>query len=61
VDRELTFPEAMELIEHWQDYPPPHVCIRAYMGIETKKTKPAGEYTEQEVQAFLSELGGICG
>jgi len=61
VDGELTLPEAMELIEYWSEYPPPHVCIRAYLGIDNKKAKPVEQCSEQELQAFLTELGGITG
>jgi hypothetical protein len=51
----------MELMEYWGDYPPPHLLLRAYMGIGKEKAKPGKELdqcTDNEFSDFLGMVNG---
>lgn len=50
----LTLPQATELTDYWADFPPLHLMVKNYMGIESKgKAKPK---TQQSNEAELRAL-----
>lgn len=34
----MTLPQVEELLDYWQDHPPVHVLVAAYLGFEPPKT-----------------------
>ena len=59
---QLTLWEANELFTYWQDYPPTHALVAAYLGLgrnrATKSSRASGDF-EELAQAIIAAGGSI--
>ena len=55
----MTLPEVQELLDYWQECPPTHVLVAAYLGHKGKKSsKISKDEQDTAVSAFIGMLGG---
>ena len=54
VQDQLDIPSLMALSSYWESFPPVHVLVAAYLGIEPKRKKTNGVRANDE--ATLAEL-----
>ncbi|HET9183252.1 MAG TPA: hypothetical protein VFP59_14035 [Candidatus Angelobacter sp.] len=61
IDR-LTLWEANDLFTYWQDYPPTHVLVAAYLGLSrsrSRKSSRASSDFEELAQAIIAAGGSV--
>ena len=52
------WPEVQDLLDYWQENPPLHVMVRAYLGIEPPDQEDAVAMTPEQLQSWMATNGG---
>ena len=53
IEESMTLPRLAELSAYWSDFPPLHLMVRAYLGIESK-AKPKPDEDDQAKAEFFA-------
>jgi hypothetical protein len=61
--QELPFRVVQELLEYWQEYPPPHILLRAGVRIKSRRKKgksdPDSEYARTQVVGAVAPRASV--
>ena len=52
----LTIPRYRALLRYWRDYPPPHLLLRALLGVRTKR--PSNSFTGASFETLAALAPG---
>jgi hypothetical protein len=53
----MSLPDAWELLEYWNEWPPEHMLLRGFTGYKPPPTKPGRELATEEVTSLTGMLG----